>query len=657
MKCKCTYLLLVTFFSFLGGFTQRIQAQSPKLKEVPYLLKSGIAGETRYQFAVSGKDTIFQGPFSFRSTSLDAEGDNLFLSLQYQGNFKNGLNDGAWSYSFKELRPLRDFFEDDNKITFKSRGTERLVKAEFALGKASGCWEWLEQDIDLSSATGTSSRMLASFSQGVLLGDIEGDINGHHLSGKAVDGGFADGTWVINYPEKNNIIMQEVRQFQRGELVAHYLTSGKYMLHYRYGGLEVQDEWVEVPLDVYLMVLSRAVLNSAYGEFSELASQTFQQSNRLWNDALDGFLNHRGERIWEQIPGAEEPSMPKFKLPKIPAPSTRELSNSADIKKMIAEIQKDLDDLLNDSEIEINRYINSKVALYVEALKEHQKVLKRYERLLKDLSDPSFELIRKSDFFPPAISVIQYPNRVAFEVEGLKYEESFPFPQLKSIEYEELVHLKAYVKEIQAAVKDLEVAIDNALEVKQKEKRLQEKEQVLIKQRDEVMALFSNAAEREDYNIYHRSIESAVGAEVKKAFKAYAALDNFEKLERIDDLQQCMEDFIRLYEIQSAIPAQLDRIKEVYTRIVFNPYTMIDMEERVKERVYNAFQNYLLPYYLFDIQSSLTCELLGPKLKNFESMYRVMISIREQDTRELEKELRRVSSGERIIQLLQIEWN
>lgn len=644
----------------MGGVVEKINAQQIRVRSGSYALKSGTIGESQYQFFLSGKDTILQGPFLFRSTSLDAEGDNLFLSLQYQGNFKSGFKDGAWIYSFKVLQPLKDFFEDDNKITFMSRGTERLVKAEFADGKASGCWEWSEQDIDQSSTTGASSRMQASFEQGVLNGEIVGEIHHHHIVGKADNGALADGKWIIKFPEKDNRSWVEVRIFRHGQLIEHFLSSGADTIHYRYGGLEIRDEWVEVPLHIYLKVLSKALLtddsDALVGNMKLNAEDYFQQSNLLLAQAFSGFLSHRDERIWGQISGAEEPSMLKFKVPKLPAPSGREQANSIHLKKLIADTQEDLSELLNDSEIEINRYINPKVTLYSEALRAHEKVLNSYSQLIVSLSDPSFEFIRKSEFYSFMLASIQYPERLKFEVEGIKYEEPFAFPRLASTDYDELHHLKAFVVEIENAVKGLEDSLDNALEVKQKEKRLQEKEQALIKQREEVLALFSNASDREDYNAYHRSIESAVFDELQRSFKAYAALDNFKKMERIDELQQCFEAFSQLYEIQAAIPSKLDRVREAYTRVVFNPYTMTDMEERAKERVYAAFENYVLPYYFSDIQSSIACERLTAKLGNFESMYRTMISIREQDTRELEKELRRQSSAERIIQLLNIEW-
>jgi hypothetical protein len=79
------------------------------------------------------------------------------------------------------------------------------------------------------------------------------------------------------------------------------------------------------------------------------------------------------------------------------------------------------------------------------------------------------------------------------------------------------------------------------------------------------------------------------------------------------------------------------------------------MDERVKERVYRAYENILLPKLLQQIQNFDNCANFDKYNQNFKNLYRSMILIRDRDTKEAERLLRRETNPTEIAKILNIE--
>lgn len=206
-------------------------------------------------------------------------------------------------------------------------------------------------------------------------------------------------------------------------------------------------------------------------------------------------------------------------------------------------------------------------------------------------------------------------------------------------------------------VKKIEQEADEILVKKERLSKLVDKEKQLVKKKESILSLYLAGVRLDDFNEYHRMVASSIETYVTKKFKEYAELPSQEKIERIEMLTGCFDGFIKLYDVLADLPRKLNRLNEAYTRTVWNPYTMTDMEERMKERVYKAFEAYLFPYYLDEITASIDCEVIANKTGIFDLIYNRMLALRDQDTKDLEKELRRVTSSERILEVLNIQLN
>jgi hypothetical protein len=97
-------------------------------------------------------------------------------------------------------------------------------------------------------------------------------------------------------------------------------------------------------------------------------------------------------------------------------------------------------------------------------------------------------------------------------------------------------------------------------------------------------------------------------------------------------------------------------VKEEYTRVVWNPFTLTDMTETVKERVFNAYESYLIKHLNASLNSWIACNKVQLIRINFDQLTEKMMDLRKQDTKELEKNLKRLNDITQIIKLFDLQF-
>ncbi|MGB3799584.1 MAG: hypothetical protein WA952_07180, partial [Lewinella sp.] len=83
-----------------------------------------------------------------------------------------------------------------------------------------------------------------------------------------------------------------------------------------------------------------------------------------------------------------------------------------------------------------------------------------------------------------------------------------------------------------------------------------------------------------------------------------------------------------------------------------NNFTATVMEELVKKRLYRAYDERLIPYYLNRVRTQLSCENAATLSAGLESLHLRMLELRMEETDELESRLRRIDTPGRILDLL-----
>ena len=95
--------------------------------------------------------------------------------------------------------------------------------------------------------------------------------------------------------------------------------------------------------------------------------------------------------------------------------------------------------------------------------------------------------------------------------------------------------------------------------------------------------------------------------------------DISERINRADQLVNCLDSLNTLALEVSEVPARSAAINQEYMDRVWNPFTSTLMDEQIKKPVLEAYENVLLPYLLEQVQNTITCDNLGgliAQLKN-----------------------------------------
>ena len=79
------------------------------------------------------------------------------------------------------------------------------------------------------------------------------------------------------------------------------------------------------------------------------------------------------------------------------------------------------------------------------------------------------------------------------------------------------------------------------------------------------------------------------------------------------------------------------------------------MEEVVKKRIIDAYEDILVPHLLETVQNRLDCDNAEAIVLIFDRLYRRMLELRDEDTSKLERNLKREQDPDDILVLFGIE--
>lgn len=658
---KNFFVFLFCLFISTRSFAQKIHTY-----EGAYSL-DGKRGNAKFDYYISKKDTIKQGSFSF--SFIENVGSSPSIqTVSYTGKFQDNLKDSIWTYTQKKLTPIQRVSENNYKIISSTFGEEVFIQGEFKKGKVDGTWKTIQLRIENSQIVDTTYFFKTSFSEGKMTGKVEGFNASVYFNGYVNNQSRLDGKWTFKHHKKyKNNTIYENRLYNNGILKDHYFVVNRDTFSFNYIGLNGKtaiENWEEIPINSnYFNILKSTNLsiddtkckNQNNKPFADSTHSLVDKSNHFVEYIFKSIYNNEDETIWEAFGGSDEVELAKVKLRKNPFTNEEDM-NRRNSMKLISNIKEAIENIQNDSEIELTRHSNKKMMYLFKVIKVFQAKVKSIESYMELLSKSTFEYVDREEFFIHLCKDLDYPSFIEFDFKGEKVVEAYPFPESLNNQKKPLSQTKNHLELILKEVNQIEREMGSILGFKKKESKTAEREKVLIKTKDHILSLY-NREEEEKFNKYHEKIASQVEMYINEQVVNYAELDLEEKIIVIDSLINCFNGFLKLYERQSEIPQKLNRLNEAYTRTVWNPYTMTDMEERVKEKVYKVFENILHPFYIKDLDNEFNCENIHRRNMNFEFIYRKMMELREQDTRDVEKEIRKVSSPEKILEIFDIKIN
>ncbi|MBX2969539.1 MAG: hypothetical protein KF803_09200 [Cyclobacteriaceae bacterium] len=635
------------------GCQQSFAQGKPARYAGPYTLGNSLTGNVDYHYVLSQRDTVKHGPFLFNSVARDSINTGSINSVTLKGSYSNGLKIGEWVFSSKKIQPLGKLRERDYQIVYQSKGSEFVAQGFFKEGKPHGKWLLVEQHIEDSSPTDTLLVVNAEFKDGIMRGDVNGIFNQVVFSGSINDEGFVDGRWLFRYPKLDNKKREEYRFFEDGVQVKHFLLNGSDTIVLEHRGVDkvftTKEDWETLAVNGRYFEVFGFIDHAP----DQLTAERIDQTNALIQNVLSQFYEKSGMKFWSLSGGSDTFKNVLVRLKRVHF-TDEERRRIGDIVTLTREATDMFEYFFEESGIEVDRLANEELMLYYQVLKIYKQQVDRISKLVNQFSSPAFEYMNRNELLKSLCDQLVYPRQIGFDFKGEHKVVEYNFPAIAQHSYPIAESIILHLNDILSDVERIENEVDRILESKLRQARLNDKEKNLIRKKDSLISLYNNTFEDEAFNEFHQQVASRILNQVSDSFERYANLELQQKIDTIDYFNSCFESFLQLYKVQTEIPAKLKRLDEAYTRTVWNPYTMTDMQERMKERVYNAYELNILPFYLKDMESSVDCDDVAAKLLNFEMIYRRMMELREQDTKDIERSLRGLNSTTRILQVLNI---
>lgn len=650
--------LLILLF---GLFSVAHQAQETEEYKGKYVINDSIEGVAELNFYKKSKDTLLHGDYKFIKV-FELEKDN-FKSIEYFGEFEEDKKNNEWVFSQKEFTSNHDYTVEELNLISKTNGKATFVYGNFKEGIATGEWNQLKYAFKNSKPADTLYKTKSNFKEGKLHGAYSSVSKELEVQGYFTNG-LIDQKWTFETKE-----FKEIRVFEEGVLIEVSFefknedgidqTKVEFIgLDTTYEADDSEENWEEVELSsLYFDIFRKAeikISNQSEHKYQNSIKKSIQNSNQFIFNSFQGYTNLDGLDIWRAIRGSQKIQLPKVKIRKIKF-DRDEVENIEKIQENYNDLTTILKLFLEDEKLDLGK-LNFEELNRIEAIFHvYKKRINDLEGIIDIVFSPSFEYLVRDEVLQVNKVRLNFPNTISFDYDGDKLTEDYNFPEVEDQKFN-LEFISNLLQSIQKDVSNLKEESEEIYEQLRKQESLSENEEILIEKKNKIKDFFSED-KNEDYTTYHDFFANKTMEAIDKIMSDYSKLDLDVKKEEIENFIDCFDKFIEFNEDLIEFESNVERIDEEFTRVVFNPYLMSDISERVKERIYDAYEDYILPAVLKDLKESLKCESFNDKKENLSILYEAMLEIRNKDTKEEEKRLRRVKDVEKILSILNIELN
>lgn len=626
-------LLLITYHKIILLLLFVVLPCTTFGQEEVYILDDKIKGRAYYDFNEGNGEMT--GAFYFESFKQDTLDPSLYYKYSLKGNYEKGLKQGTWRYDYKELSPIGDLHIDSIGFKESAEGQQRSIIGNFEQGEMNGKWTVLETSIDFSRIVDTFLHYDFSFSKDKLTGSFAIENDKNTIEGNVDEKGFIDGKLTFQYTLFGNEFVDE-RTFDHGRLIESQLMVNGEEVQRAFVGLSfpAKDEEDYVTLQMNEEYLNAIQLSQELDGNSKPLLESkliILESDALFYEGIRSTKHHEDLSLWPESP---ELNFPLIKV----LPSQKSDQHTALIDTLgenFNRLRKRINSVLTDEQVEIIANVNTSVSRYktiYEGLDANYKSL--YQPVVDALQQPGSKYLNTNVLIEHTLEGRSASS--SFELENSQETIQVPFDSATN-EKDQIEKLNRKVSVLLEFMDSIDATVNDVISIEKKRLSLTDEEKVMVDLRDSVHSLFNKATKNE----YLQRISGKVIEQTDEEFSAYAKLELNDKIDKLDELNTCFKSFIELYKVIDGLPKEQKEIDSLYTRTVWNPFTYTDMDEIVKEKMYNAYSKVLFPHLMSEIEKQISCASIEQILHDIPEVIERMQQLRNEDTKDIEKALRR----------------
>lgn len=641
-------LFLILFQVF---FSTLVLAQKEYRGEYKF---NNINGEAIFEFMDGPEGTIIrQGSFSFIRKNRDSEDKTRFFKTVINGVYEKGKKSGSWFYLDEdhqlELKDVIDF-----ELISDLKSSQFKLNANYDNGEANGKWTFEENEFIEGSLKKKAQAEGFFFKNGDLQGEFQfktfvGDKT-LFIKGELKDDGIMNGEWTIVYQNEKTLI-SEVRKYENGfllGLVKRDLTS---------------DEVIEE--QVFFETISKLNrVNEGTNVGFRIADQTF---GILFND---GFLSSSAA-IKGQAEGNKfisdflikilryDPDFVNADLKLIDYPlHTRkfvfELNRAQ--QKIIEDLPSKFDDLVKTvasykerNALKLNRQKSDSLSATFSFFEfQHQK-LKKFDELINKFRSKDIQFYDVKYIAGEGLDFITEKDDIAysFDEKDKMLQLEYKVADFKSGFY---TALDAYISEMKSITSKYKAYADSQLSRIEQDSNLKNLEQQIQERKSLVEKLY--AINNEDDKMTQGLLDAVkvniLGFAFDQVNERYAKANQFAlKNDEANVLLDLLNEIETQHKILTKVSKNWEILDEYYMEEVVNPFTYTNYDKRSKPRLYESAEK-LFDYYLDNIKEEKDYTSIKNWTSKIETLILRLSSLRNEDTRNLERKLNRRSSVSKI---------
>lgn len=646
-------LVLVLLFNF------SMHAQDREIRKDSLKINDSIIGIAEYEYDKSRGETVYDGKFNFQSVTESKLKSFDFEAITYEGEFSSDKKTGDWLYSNKKMIEGDQKFVSGFRVGNLASGTENLVSGQFQDGVAVGNWKVVKQDYINSNVEDTLFLIESTFKNNQLVGSLKSNSKSILVQGYFNADGYFHGEWEIEHKDEKVI---ENRTFEAGLLKKYEITIDGKTFDISYAGLDTtiakEEQWEDITLeDGYFDILNLVDLEveqSVSSSIDRSLNTYHKKTNEFIENSILSFSFNTQFDIWNAFKGSKPLGLGKFKVRKLELTS-KEKKQVNEIAENFDEIQAMLKEFQDNSKVKIGKPVYEKFNEAELIFNVYRNEMSQLKKLVNVVTSDAFVYIQRDDIYNRIWPKLRFPVEVTYEFQSELVTKSHKFPKSPEREDFDLEKANLLINDIYKDVKAISEEVSEIFEAMEVEKSLSEDEEKLIKRKDKIESLFDANSKEENYNSLHERYSNLVLQLTEERFNAYGNLEVDKKKKEIKNLLSCFDNLIDFYEFLEDLKSKNERLDDAYTNTTFNPYMMVDMSERIKENIYEAFDESLKPYLLDKLSGDFFCGKLENAMEDINKVYQKMLDLSKRDTKTEERELRRQKDPEKILSVLEID--
>lgn len=621
----------LVFFSNLG-FAQQIYNGDYEI--------TGVAGEATYTYTLKDGDTLKNGPFLFQHSS-----QNNLDPVAIKGSFKNDIPVGLWHYSSGNYVPQKEKEFVDFSFVTRLDGIKKAVEGSYYEGLPDSTWTITRDSIRDSKVSSNQFKSEITYKEGIPQLSFTIETTENLLIGRLLRNASAHDTWTlftkdgINELENwvfDNGVLKEVR-IRVNDSVEKVLSFNQ----------DKQEDAELINLDEnYLTIMEFGLQKQDTTHVFDHGLSCLLKENAAYQHQVEFMMSDLGSPVKLAVMKVK---VPRYDLSKEEEKNLTAITDHYEKSRSIAGI------VLTDTQLILKKLTDQKVALLYNAVENiEQTYLKKLEKLNGYRKDEVIRFIRR-DALIEGLWPSGLPPRgvVGKDTSGLQVA----YPIKTDLTYSRSTNKLQDIEDMAHFVESVLTEIQDDLGLSSKnlkpQKQVDTKEEALVQQAGQLKIRIDSLAPSQPDDL--RNALLALNERADQQLQQYALIDQDSletKNRRAGELKICFAEQQELVDLLIQIPEEQEELKEAYTEEVYVIFTATIMDEQVKKHIINAYEKQVLPYLLKQVQEGLSCEGIQDWMTTYEKIQDRLLQLRNEDTRRLERKLKREDNPQEVLKLL-----